>query len=247
MSIASSKEEFYNDIWDNADECVKLFPATRHRRKFIIDQIKKIDNWQSVADFGCGNAMLIKSIYDEFADNNKEFYGLDVSPGQIERNKDIYPAIGFEALDFSDRACHHKFDIITCSEVIEHIPRYEDSIRNIVDSLNPGGHAIITVPTAEIFYTEQTIGHVKHFLKDEIASYFEKYGLETKLVKTWGFPFHDFSKIVANINPKWSLGTFHRHRLSWSQKLTFQLMHLSFFLNILPMGKQLFYIGQKPE
>ncbi len=239
--------KFYNQAWQNWNEFVRYYPASIHRRKFIINEVAKIQNWTSLADFGCGNAILIYSLYEKYAKEGKYFYGLDVSSEQTIKNREMLPDIEFEELDFSERASEKKFDVITCSEVIEHIPNYEVAIENIVNSLNPGGTVIITVPKDEIFYTEQTFGHLRHFLRSDISEAFEKHGIITEKCCAWGFPFHDLAKYFANLNPKGVLSKFASGKLPFTSKLIFKIVNLFYCLNFLPLGKQLYYVGRKPE
>lgn len=238
--------KFYNQAWQNWNEFVRYYPASIHRRRFIANEIKKIKNWSSLADFGCGNAILIYSLYYKYRAAGKYFFGLDVSSEQIEKNKEMLPDIDFEELDFTERPAKQKFDVITCSEVIEHIPNYEVAIKNIVDSLNPGGTVIITVPKDEIFYTEQTFGHLRHFLRQDIREAFEKHGIITKKCTAWGFPFHDLAKYFANLNPRGVLSKFASGKLPWTSKVIFGIVNFFYHLNFLPLGKQLYYVGEKP-
>ena len=231
--------------WRAWSDFVLYYPASIHRRKFILKQINKIQHWKSIADFGCGNALLINLIYQKFNTGHREFFGLDVSHEQIDRNKELFPNLNFDQLNIGSQSSTMKFDIITCSEVIEHILDYKTGIANISNSLNEGGHVIITVPTGEIFYTEQTFGHFRHFLADELIEEFKNNGVECIKCYSWGFPFHDLTKIIANINPSLSLKKFASGELSFFSKAIFKIVNYIYYLNILPMGKQLYYIGRK--
>jgi len=130
--------EFYNIGWSNWNDFVRFYPASIHRRKFISKQIKKIRQWTTLADFGCGNALLINILFKNFNNTSRKFFGLDVSPNQIEANRKNFPFIKFETIDIGNEIPHQKFDVITCSEVIEHIPDYKKAIANICSCLNPG-------------------------------------------------------------------------------------------------------------
>lgn len=237
--------KFYDKCWQSWNEFTRYYPASIHRRKYIINEIKKIKSWKSMADFGCGNALLICSIFKEFFTFGRNFYGTDISLEQTEANSEQFPEINFRQLDMARCMPRETFDIITCSEVLEHIPDYKSAIRNISYSLNPGGHVIITVPKAEIFYTEQTFGHLRHFCEEDLQEEFEKHGIKTLKCHSWGFPFHDLSKIVANISPKTSLRKFANGKLPFMSKMIFKFVNLLYYLNVFPMGKQIFYVGFK--
>jgi SAM-dependent methyltransferase len=237
--------DFYNICWSNWNDFVRFYPASIHRRRFIFNQIKKIKDWNSLADLGCGNALLINILFKNFNKPTRKFSGLDVSPNQIEANRKNFPYISFDTLDLGAEIPQEKFDIITCSEVIEHIYDYKKAISNICKCLNPGGHVIVTVPKGEIFYTEQEFGHFRHFWEGQLIEEFEKNGVECIKCHAWGFPFHDLAKIIANINPRLSLKKFASGELSSISKLLFSITNIFYYLNFLPLGKQLYYVGRK--
>lgn len=237
--------DFYNISWSKWNDFVRFYPASIHRRKFIFNQIKKIPNWSSLADFGCGNALLINILFQKFNNPNRTFFGFDVSPNQIEANRKNFPFINFETIDLGEKITTQKFDLITCSEVIEHILDYKKAIANICNSLNPEGHVIITVPKGEIFYTEQEFGHFRHFWEGQLIEEFEKNDVDCILCRAWGFPFHDLTKIVANIDPRLSLKKFATGELSPISKFLFFITNIFYYLNLLPLGKQLYYVGKK--
>lgn len=246
ITMEETFSQFYDDCWRKWNEFVRYYPASIHRRKFVLKEIKKIQNWKSVADFGCGNAILIYTIFKETYLPERKYVGIDVSSEQIKVNQKSIESIDFQNIDFSEKTTEDKFDIIVCSEVLEHIPNYKAAINNIAMSLNPGGHCIITVPRGEIFYTEQTFGHLRHFLPKTLIEAFSEAGIECKKCVSWGFPFHDLAKILANINPSKTLEKFTGSKLSKSSILIYKLVNIFYYLNFLPFGKQLYYIGYKP-
>lgn len=69
----------------------------------------------------------------------------------------------------------NSFDMVTTIEVIEHVQRDEDFIRNIHRVLKPGGILILTTPNGD-FVPNTNPEHVRHYkfneLKERIGKYF---------------------------------------------------------------------------
>ena len=85
-------------------------------------------------------------------------------------------------LPFAD----HCFDLVVCSEVLEHIPNHASAIKELNRVLKPGKHLVISVPryfpekvcwflSDEYFNANQ--GHVRIYRKKELVRMVEKEGL----------------------------------------------------------------------
>tara|TARA_R100000664_G_C2676258_1_gene86176 strand:+ start:44 stop:664 length:621 start_codon:yes stop_codon:yes gene_type:complete len=83
-------------------------------RKLCIEK-----GYKTVLDIGCGSAFkLIKYFRD------KKFVGLDLEPN-LSHIKDKYPLYDFRLSDF-DNPPKESFDLIICSDVIEHLLEPDD-------------------------------------------------------------------------------------------------------------------------
>lgn len=70
------------------------------------------------------------------------------------------------------------YDLISCIEVIEHVPEDEDFIRNSSKVLKPGGVAFFTTPNGDYIKNEPpnyNPDHVKHFTREQLKNLLEKY------------------------------------------------------------------------
>jgi len=115
----------------------------RLRAKKILEQLpKKID---FLLDAGCGTGIYSFSL----AKRAKRIYALDISREKIEylKKENSFKNIKFEAGDLSTiKFPEGKFQIIICSDVLEHIKKDWAAFKNIAKSLAPEGKFIITVP-----------------------------------------------------------------------------------------------------
>lgn len=69
------------------------------------------------------------------------------------------------------------FDVIECTQVLEHIVEHEQAAAELVRVLRPGGHAIITVPhPPEPFPNE---GHVREgYTEDDLKALFQPHNMK---------------------------------------------------------------------
>ena len=85
-------------------------------------------------------------------------------------------------LPFPDEA----FDLVICSEVLEHIPEHENAVQELVRVLKPGRDLVVSVPrrlperlcwalSAE--YHQTSGGHIRIYRRRELAALLEKAGL----------------------------------------------------------------------
>jgi len=109
----------------------------------------------TVLDVGCGDGyhLFVFNTINKVTENVR-FYGIDTSKWRVEfashvcRELDfrnIYFLVGSaETLPFPD--C--RFDIVLCSDVVEHLSHSERCFIEMVRILKPGGIAIVTTPNA---------------------------------------------------------------------------------------------------
>ena len=99
-------------------------------------------------DFGCGAGGLLKYLRDL---GKLTLGGLDVplhpvghdvgSYSERLKNDDDFEILGWDELD---KTCAGRFDIISCIEVIEHMPYPRTVVELLARSLKPGGLLILT-------------------------------------------------------------------------------------------------------
>jgi 2-polyprenyl-3-methyl-5-hydroxy-6-metoxy-1,4-benzoquinol methylase len=121
-----------------------------------------------VLDIGCGSGSNSLAL----ACKGHRVHGIDVSEAAIER----YRAHGFDGrvgdiengLDYPDS----RFDVVFCSEVIEHMTSPELLVGEIRRILRPGGLLVLSTPNSAFWlyrllgvlgYTVAELQHPKHF------------------------------------------------------------------------------------
>ena len=138
----------------------------------------------TMLDLGCGEGRHIFGLMEKFPDLkcigldphieslDKAFEGLKFLES-ISNTKTNFLSGSAYSLPFSDDS----FDLVICSEVLEHLHDYKDAIKEINRVLKPGGQFLASVP-AEFpekicwllseAYQNQPGGHLRIFKKNEL-------------------------------------------------------------------------------
>ena len=138
----------------------------------------------TMLDLGCGEGRHIFGLMEKFPDLkcigldphieslDKAFEGLKFLES-ISNTKTNFLSGSAYSLPFSDDS----FDLVVCSEVLEHLHDYKDAIKEINRILKPGGQFLASVP-AEFpekicwllseAYQNQPGGHLRIFKKNEL-------------------------------------------------------------------------------
>lgn len=102
-------------------------------------------------DVGCGRGWLtnILGIYGKTV-------GIEPVSSVIDYARELFPNIQFEAItpdEHLQAGAKHRYDIVVCSEVIEHISRedQESFLHTLGQLVKPGGDIILTTPRGELF------------------------------------------------------------------------------------------------
>lgn len=151
---------------------------------------------QRVLDLGCGQGRHVHAMY-YFA--NCHVVGVDLGFDDVVRTRagfEAHPDVDPEtkrafslsvgnalSLPFEDGT----FDKIVCSEVLEHIPDYEQAVKEIERVLKPGGTFAVSVPrewpekicwALSDDYHNEPGGHVRIFKEAQLRSSVEARGLK---------------------------------------------------------------------
>lgn len=120
-------------------------------REFTLTEriIRRITNKEinRIADIGCGDGHLIQTIIKE-RNNVSEIYGIDMSKIRLNRVKSISKKIKIVKADVTHLPFEDNFfDVVICSEVLEHVKNYEKAIKELLRVTK--NQLIMTVPNEE--------------------------------------------------------------------------------------------------
>jgi 2-polyprenyl-3-methyl-5-hydroxy-6-metoxy-1,4-benzoquinol methylase len=144
-------EEYYktkyteNSYWSraklNGDETARWISI-----KPLIESLQK-DNL-SIIDVGCG-----RGAFSNVISCYGDVIGIDPVNSVIEYGKELYPELELMALSLQDYVYifpDKKYDLVLCTEVIEHVVDKVGFLKKLKNLLKDDGHIILTTPRKEI-------------------------------------------------------------------------------------------------
>ncbi len=156
--------------------------------KNIIEVLRKIIpmlKGKSVLDVGCG----VGTIDFYLAKLNFEVFGIDISEKAIEmsilnaKHLGLRGKTKFKSGDFLKESFDKKFDLIICSEVIEHIRNDDDFISKAHNLLKKNGLIFVTTPSNNSWLfkmgflgnADKKGGHLRRYSMDVLEDKFRKH------------------------------------------------------------------------
>jgi len=123
------------------------------RDQFVINQLKRLPDRSKILDAGCGSQRYRQ--YCEHLDYKAQDFGQyrtdekKMLGSERAGDTDVYP---YGKLDYIGDiwkidAADETFDVILCTEVIEHVPYPNETIREFSRLLKPKGMLILTAPS----------------------------------------------------------------------------------------------------
>ena len=182
---ADHMEELYN----SSNPLVRF--AHRQRLDAIAAMLPPEGNLK-VLDAGCGEGHLISRLHKANSSNN--YYGADVTVIALDRARQRCPFARVEQGDISNLNFPDEFfDVVTITEVLEHIIDYENVVRELKRVLKKDGVLIITFPN-EVLWTASRflLGRRPVRVLDHVNAFSPKMMQRTvdlTTVKQWNLPF----------------------------------------------------------
>jgi 2-polyprenyl-6-hydroxyphenyl methylase/3-demethylubiquinone-9 3-methyltransferase len=130
--------------WDPEGPFRPLHELNPARLKFIVDRAKLSD--RDVLDVGCGGGILAESL----ARKGGRVTGIDVAPRVLATARLHLHESGL-TVDYQEKTVEsvaqdspEAFDVVTCMEMLEHVPEPDSIVRAIAALLKPGGNGFFS-------------------------------------------------------------------------------------------------------
>ena len=142
-----------------------LFSGGRKRLRVIVEHCehrsRQLGRRLNVLDVGCGNG----SNSLPLASLGHHLLGIDISPESVKYADDRNPFSNarFMVYDLTKQLLSEKFDLVVCSEVLEHLTDPGPLVRAMAEALEPGGLLVITVPNG--YGPREVLGRIEHHLR----------------------------------------------------------------------------------
>ena len=181
-------EDVPPDFYDTSMK-VNLIQRVWHRRRFrwIAGLVSQVNG--SVLDIGCDGGNLTEIVAGKTG--ARQVVGIDISQESVAYSRNKLPRVHFavghaEELPFRDGT----FDMIFCSEVLEHVERPDKLLAEMKRCLKEDGYAIVEVPTENlvfktIWYFWTRFGRGRAWHHAHVVDF--RGGLLHRLVKDAGF------------------------------------------------------------
>lgn len=151
LTTAASTAAYYDKVWPTLG--TTLHYTDRNRAEFLIDSLRDLGPGRArdILDLGCGRGWLAV-----FLSPFGTVTGVDFSPTGIAFAREHYGAHGtFHVADATSPTLGldpgARFDVVVCTEVIEHAPDHGALLTQIAGFLKPGGVCLLTTPNGNIW------------------------------------------------------------------------------------------------
>ncbi len=200
-----SEAENYDEYYGDSNLSVPAF--IQGRLEEIIGGFGQFRRNNRILDIGFGAGTML----DVAKDLGWEVHGLEVSLPAVEqarrRGYEVFHG-GLKESEYPDDS----FDVITASEILEHLPDPEADLREIARILRPGGLFWGTTPSAKGISFRLTgldwsiispPEHIQLFSVQAVHRMFKNAGFSNIVVKTHGFnPMEILEHFSSKIRPK---------------------------------------------
>jgi hypothetical protein len=207
----------------------------------IISQLEIAD----MLDAGCAQPFLVEEVVQHLG---VQAHGCDISDEVMQAAEGTVPGAEFRALDLAHEVWpgDRQFDLVVCSETLEHVPDWKPALSNVVRMSRR--YVLITVPTGPIREVDRLMGHHRHYEARDIESEIVRNGCRAIRVRSWGFPVHSaYRAAVERFGSEKIYDSFAEGRdYTWTQKAVSNALYALFFINdAFRSGTQLIVLAEK--
>jgi 2-polyprenyl-3-methyl-5-hydroxy-6-metoxy-1,4-benzoquinol methylase len=151
--LGPERIRFYEEV---AERCVPLAP-------------------RRIVDVGCGPGALLHLLVARLSAKPELIVGVDRSRAGIRRARRLLPEAQWLVGDlFGLPAGREQFDLVLCTEVLEHVREPRRAVGVLRSMCAPGGRIAITVPDGA---RDSWEGHVNFWTEDELRGFLESEGM----------------------------------------------------------------------
>ncbi len=196
-------QEFYTNKYRktrNESPSAKYVSLMRGRamvQKQFIYSVTKASCFLSMLDIGCGAGLLLEA----FSDNSQSLVGYETDKVMAEYASSHLGAKAIVKCAHFDPGIIpvNRFDMISMSHVLEHIPDPSKFLNQLRCWLKPGGHIFLEVPNDPLdcvrWQVEKSIkglAHISFFTPTSLRIHAENAGLDALKISTYGADIYSY-------------------------------------------------------
>ncbi len=234
-----NQAELWDELYPILHEGCQYSPLHRSLARIIRHELAKL-RFSTLLDVGCGNGSKLAMLN---LPPSCQVVGVDISEGALSLARSTVETAAFQLLDIEKEPHAGRFDVVICSEVLEHLDSDVDALENIREAC--GGSFIITVPAKPLDPIGRQVGHIRHYTKRELHDKLTGAGFEVVQMRSWGFPFHTLYRIILNrFSDSARLNLGGGSKIGPLRRLILWLLSQSFKLNVLPLGREIIAVAR---
>jgi 2-polyprenyl-3-methyl-5-hydroxy-6-metoxy-1,4-benzoquinol methylase len=124
-----------------------------------------------ILDAGCGTGHLLLAIAKEY--QIASLTGFEIVPAALKIARETVPQADIRNYDIEKPYTGKRFDVLFCTEVLEHILVADEAVRHLITMLNNPGIAVITVPNGR---KDTFAGHLNYWSPESWDFFMKKIG-----------------------------------------------------------------------
>jgi len=167
LTEPSTQQLRHEEDWRSKKYDYSVFEGVR-RYEFLKGLILST-NSEIILDVGCGSGYLAHLLKRERP--SLEIHGCDIAEAALVQSREVLDVAYYLDLDRANLPePNDKFDLVVCTEVLEHIYDVSRCVREIARVLKPGGFFIVTVPNLSFwrFRLEVLRGRIPSLIANEL-------------------------------------------------------------------------------
>lgn len=146
MSTVPQIKGYYETYWNNGKDTFSGDQQgyAKNFRRWMARNLAGLPPKSTILEVGCGDGSFTK----ELVKFSPDVTAIDISESQIAENAKRFTGITFRQHDVAETFPfnNNAFDVIWCSEVLEHLFDPAFALREMNRIIKPGGKLLVTVP-----------------------------------------------------------------------------------------------------
>ena len=236
MSSSTPGEFDYDQGWSQWDDMKRFGPMSRHTRRLIWKLIADLP-FTSVIDVGAGQGSPLAEIATRRP--GVALAAVDLSPQALKLARRRLPQAEYHVLDITREALDRRFDLVICSDVIEHLEDDRAAVLNLRRMTRRW--CLVATLQGRMRAAEKHVGNLRNYARGEVAGLLGQAGFRVTRVLEWGFPLYSplYRDLLDHVDPAATSGRFGATR-----RIASSLLYLAFLLNSSRVGDYVFCLGE---
>lgn len=179
---------FYQNYFANQQYADKG-PKKIRRAERWLRRLGALPRAGTFVDVGCNQGFAVEAARLVGMDAS----GIEIDASAVQNARARFPHCAFENATVAEHAATHagRYDLVWCSEVLEHVPDFKGFARDLATLVKPGGRLYLTTPDAGHWRRPRDLTrwaetkppeHINWFTRSNLRTLFAPHGLEVRFL-----------------------------------------------------------------